>query len=175
VRWKKVLLITHRIARPPLLERNWEVGFFDGASQNGGLSCGAGAVLKCPDLGTYSIKMNCGSGTNTRGELLALWSVLFFAHFKQISSLQLVGDSKVIVDWFSSKHNLQVLTLQPWMSRIHQLSENFQELNIQHIYREYNREVDQLSKQALLLEEGFLYFAKGVGTHVEKFERLALV
>jgi ribonuclease HI len=119
--------------------------------------------------------MNCGSGTNTRGELLALWSILFFAHYKQVSCLQLVGDSKVIVDWFSFKHNLQVITLQPWLTRIRQLSENFQNLKIQHIYREYNREANQLSKQALHLEEGFLYYAKGVGAHVEPFERLTLV
>jgi hypothetical protein len=34
-----------------------------------GKKCGAGAVLKCPTLGTYRIKMRCGSGTNTKGEL----------------------------------------------------------------------------------------------------------
>jgi ribonuclease HI len=48
------------------------VGFFDGASQEKGSKCGAGALLKCPVLGTYRLKMNCGRGTNTRGELLAL-------------------------------------------------------------------------------------------------------
>jgi hypothetical protein len=78
---------SQRIVRPPLLEGNLVVGFFYGASQNGGFSCGVGVVIKCPVLGTYSIKMNCGSGTNTRGELLALWSVLFFAHYKQVSFL----------------------------------------------------------------------------------------
>jgi hypothetical protein len=93
----------HRITRPPLLDWNLAVGFFDGASQCEGSKCGAGAILKCPELGFYSLKLNCGPGTNTRGELLALWSILFFAHYKQIKSLQLVGDSKVIIDWFSLK------------------------------------------------------------------------
>jgi hypothetical protein len=37
------------------------VGFFDGASQNRGVRCGAGTILKCPVLGVYNIKMNCGS------------------------------------------------------------------------------------------------------------------
>jgi len=41
---------------PPLLGSNIAVGFFDGASQNGGDSCGACAVLKCPFLGVFSIK-----------------------------------------------------------------------------------------------------------------------
>jgi hypothetical protein len=68
-----------------------------------------------------------------------------------------------------------MITLQPWLTRIRELSENFQTLKIQHIYREYNREANQLSKKALLLEEEFLYYAKGVGAHVEPFKRLRLV
>jgi ribonuclease HI len=165
----------HRITRPPFLDWNLAVGFFDGASQCEGSKCGARAILKCPELGFYSLKLNCGPGTNTRGELLALWSILFFAHFKQIKSLQLVGDSKVIVDWFSFKNNLQVSNLQPWMSKIRQLSGKFQHLKAQHIYREYNKEVDQLSKQALQLEEGVLFYAKGTRIHTERFERMAIV
>jgi ribonuclease HI len=140
-----------------------------------GFKCGAGAILKCPDLGVFSLKMNCGPGTNTRGELLALWSILFFAQYKQISCLQLVGDSKVIVDWFSFKNNLQVINLQPWMSKIRQMSEKFQNLKVQHIYREYNKEVDQLSKQALQLEEGVLFYAKGIGIHTDHFERMTII
>jgi hypothetical protein len=109
---------SQRLARPPLLEGNLVIGVFDGALQNGGEKCGAGALLKCQVQDVYSIKLNCGTGTNTRGELLALWSLLFFSLHKQVSCLQLIGDSKVIVDWFSYKNNLQGITLQPWMTRI---------------------------------------------------------
>jgi len=101
------------------------VGFFDGASQNGGEKCGAGAVLKCPEGDIFSIKLNCSTRTTTRGELLALWSLLFFALHKQVNCLRLVGDSKVIVDWFSYKNNLQAISLQPWMTIIRQMSESF--------------------------------------------------
>jgi hypothetical protein len=41
----------------------------------------------------------------------------FFSHFKQVTNLQLVGDSKVIVDWFSLKNNMQVASLKPWMEK----------------------------------------------------------
>jgi hypothetical protein len=58
------------------------------------------------------------------------------------------------------------------MTRIRQMSGSFQNLKIQHIYREFNREVDQLSKHAFLMEEGYLYFAKGLGDQVESFERM---
>jgi hypothetical protein len=53
------------------------------------------------------------------------------------------------------------------------LSESFQILKIQHIYREFNREVDQLSKQDLLMDEGSLYFARGMGDQVDDFERMS--
>jgi hypothetical protein len=107
-----------RIDRPPILDWDLAVGFFDGASQDKGAKCGAGAILKCPVLGTFRLKMNCGRGTNTRGELLALWCILFFACYKKVTRLQLVGDSKIIIDWFSNENNLQVVSLQPWMTKI---------------------------------------------------------
>jgi ribonuclease HI len=82
------------------------VGFFDGASQDRGDKCGAGDVLKCPKLGTFIIKMNCDSGTNTRVELLALWCILFFVFYKKVTRLQLVGDSKAIIDWLTNENKL---------------------------------------------------------------------
>jgi len=84
----------------------------------------------------------------------------------------LIGDSKVIVDWFSFKNNLQGITLQPWMTSIRQLSESFQILKIQHIYKEFNHEVDHLSKKDLLMDNGSLYYARGMGDQVDSFERL---
>jgi len=94
--------------------------------------------------------MNCGNGTNTKGELLALWCILYFACYKKINMIQLVGDSKIIIDWFTNDCNLQVISLQPWMSRIRALSGRFDQIKAQHIYRIYNKKVDELSKKSLL-------------------------
>jgi hypothetical protein len=87
-----------------------------------------------------------------------------------------VGDSKVIIDWFSNENNLQVVSLQPWMEKIRVLSERFQQIKAQHIYRDYNKEADQLSKEALLLDEDGLYVAGGTKEGSKKvfFERLAI-
>jgi hypothetical protein len=46
--------------------------WFDGASQLDGLKCGVGGVFKTPDLTVYRWVFNCGSGTNTRAELLGV-------------------------------------------------------------------------------------------------------
>jgi hypothetical protein len=63
------------------------MGFFYGASQDMGTKCGAGVVLKCLVLGTFRLKMNCGCGTNTKGELLSMWCILYFACYKMVNRL----------------------------------------------------------------------------------------
>ena len=64
------------------------------------------------------MKMNCGRGTNTHGELLALWVLLWASHLYHISNLQVLGDSKVIIDWMTNKSCLQVFSLDPWKLKI---------------------------------------------------------
>jgi hypothetical protein len=112
--------------------------------------------------------MNCGKGTNTKGDLLALW---VFAYIKQVPRLQLVGDSKVIIDWFTNDNNLQLISLQPWMTKIRSLNGHFQQIKAQHIYRTYNQDVDRFSKETLLLDEDDIYFSKESEGHHEIFER----
>ena len=50
--------------------------------------------------------MDCGKGTTTKREFLELWGFLYFAQTKLISNLQVVKDSKVIVDWVLQKCQL---------------------------------------------------------------------
>jgi hypothetical protein len=107
-----------RVDRPPLLHLDMEVGFFVDASQDMESKCGVRVVLKCPIEDTFRIKMNCGKGTNTTGQLLALWCILFFSFYKKITILQLVGDSKVTIDWFKNANTLQVASLQRWTYKV---------------------------------------------------------
>jgi len=55
--------------------------------------------------------MGCGGGTNTRGGLLALWSLLFFENMKGLVELEVCGDSKVVVDWVNDSGRLQSIAL----------------------------------------------------------------
>jgi hypothetical protein len=131
-------------------------------------------VLKFLEKGTYKIMMNCGRGANTKGELLALWCLLYFSSYIKVTQLQLVGDSRVIIDWFSNINDLQVIYLVPWINIIRMMRERFIHLKAQHIYRTYNMEVDQLSKEALLLEEDGIYYAVKSEGESENFERLII-
>lgn len=73
-------------------------GYFDGASEEGGLKCGVGAILGIDEFMQIKMKMNCGRSTNTHGGLLALSVLLWVAHINQISNMYVLGDSKVIID-----------------------------------------------------------------------------
>ena len=82
--------------------------------------------------------MNYSRGTYTTGELLALWSLLFFARFKQFSHIQVAGDSKIVIDSLFGKCDLQVASLEGWQSKIGDILFVFTQIEAQHVYREYN-------------------------------------
>jgi len=46
---------------------------------------------------------NCGEGTNTKAELMGEWVALFIAKYLDILDIQLLEDSKVIIDWLKKK------------------------------------------------------------------------
>jgi ribonuclease HI len=44
-----------------------------------------------------------GKGTNTKAELMGAWASLFIAKHLDILDIQLLGDSKVIIEWLKKK------------------------------------------------------------------------
>jgi hypothetical protein len=58
------------------------------------------------------------------------------------------------------------------MQKIQMLSGRFQQLKAQHIYRDFNKEVDQLSKDALVLDENGIYVPGITNGGTGIFERL---
>jgi ribonuclease HI len=88
-------------------------------------------------------------GSNTREELLGVWATLSLSHRLEIDQLQLLGDSKIVVDWLNHMSNLHVYSLMGWMEKIRELIKLFNTIRFDHIYREENVEVDVLSKKVL--------------------------
>lgn len=54
------------------------LGFFDGASQEVGMKCGARVLSKLNGSIVFKLKMGCARGGNTCGELISLLCFLFF-------------------------------------------------------------------------------------------------
>jgi ribonuclease HI len=132
------------------------LAFFDGAAQNHGTCSGAGGIIKLSSNKVYKWFFNCGKGTNTKAELLGAWATLFLADHLNIHKIQILGDSKIIIDWLNHKNVLQVTTLEGWKHRTTMLVNRFTTVQFFHIFREFNIEADRLSKKALLAPEGII-------------------
>lgn len=65
--------------------------------------------------------MGCGGGINNGDELLALRVVLFFSKMLRVTVVQILGDSKVIVDWCNGGGRLQVEAFLGWKDRVKDL------------------------------------------------------
>jgi hypothetical protein len=63
---------------PDIIMQN--VCWIDGASQNNGLLYGVGGIIKTGENTLYRWTLNCGMGSNTRAELLGVWTSLSLAH-----------------------------------------------------------------------------------------------
>jgi ribonuclease HI len=144
--------------RPIALYEDCTCAFFDGASTVGGQNCGAGGTIICSDTTEYRWFVNCGGGTNTKAELLGAWATLTLAKYLNIQNLQLMGDSKVIIEWLKHNGNLQSTSIEGWKHRTLELIASFQAIHYHHIYMEFNKVVDLLSKQALLEPKGRLSY-----------------
>jgi ribonuclease HI len=90
------------------------------------------------------VEFQLREGTNTRAKLLGVWATLFLAHKLDIDQLQLLGDSKIMVDWLKHKCNLYVTSVLGWMEKIRILTTLFKDIRFDHIYKEDNVEEDTL-------------------------------
>jgi ribonuclease HI len=135
-------------------QKDTSLAWFDGAAQRDDNLCGAGGVIKTIDSRVIRWIYNCGRGTNTREKLMGAWATLMLADYLSLHRIQVMGDSRVVIDWLLNKGRLQVCAVEGWKSRIKVLIKRFQSISFQHIYRSYNIEADILSKQAFDEPEG---------------------
>lgn len=123
-----------RTLTDPCFNNSLTLGFFNGALQDRGKKCVMGAIMKLRDNYVFKLRMGCGRGTNTRGELLGVWMFLYFSRRVTISPLHINGDSKVIVYWLRNLCRLLVASLEFWKSKVKKLLAEFYQVEIHHIY-----------------------------------------
>jgi hypothetical protein len=98
--------------------RDTPTGWFDGATLSNGTQSGAGGLIKINNYTSYRWTFNCGPGTNTRAELLGAWATLYLASRLHIDTLQIYGDSRIIIEWLNNRGDLQAIPLLAWKDRI---------------------------------------------------------
>jgi ribonuclease HI len=121
---------------------------FDGAAQVTG-RCGAGGIFKSHHSRITKWYFSCGVGTNTKAELLGLWTTLFLASSWSIKYIIVLGDSRVVIDWINQKSNLHSVHIEGWKHKTLELSKLFSDISFHHLSRSFNCEADALSKKAL--------------------------
>ena len=111
----------------------------------------------------YKIWMCCGSGLNSEGELLTLWMILLFSNHLKLDGIQIYGDAKVIIDWTLNVNNINILHLSAWFKNTRLLISNLKDISFSHVFRQFNKLSDSLSKRANLYEnEDFIFIEKWV-------------
>jgi ribonuclease HI len=114
-----------------------------------GLCCGAGGTFKSHPGRTTKWSLSCGRGTNTKAELLGLWTTLLLASSWSLDHLQVIGDSKVIIDWINGSCHLHSFHVEGWKHKTRLLARSFTDISFRHLPRSFNSEADALSKRAL--------------------------
>jgi ribonuclease HI len=139
--------------------------WFDGAALANGTRSGAGGLIKTSHNTFHKWTFNCGPGTNTRAKLLGAWATLYLATRLCIETLQVLGDSSIVIEWLSGKGKLQAIALMAWKKRIRLLQPHFKKINYNHIFREHNKIVDLLSKTALQDKMGIITYHLYIDGH----------
>jgi hypothetical protein len=75
-----------------------------------------------------------------------------------IERLEVMGDSKLLMDWDNRKIRIENLGLGPIMLRVSEVKSQFSAITFSHIFREFNVQADSLSKDALSMREGIRNF-----------------
>ena len=71
-------------------------------------------------------------------------------------NLNIYGDSNTVIEWAQGRNNIGAPCLQNLLRSIWSLQPSFEATLFNHIYREYNREADSLSKQVLAIQPGII-------------------
>eukprot|EP00253_Pinus_taeda_P020931 PITA_20931 len=141
-----------RTHSPPLIDRSTPWAFFDGAVNQ--QSCGGGIIIHKSDQHLYRTKARLGTGSNNYTELITLRNLLHFALGRNITCINIFGDSKIIIDWFNNNAICHIRTLSIILHEIQEFKSAFNIISCSHIYREHNKSADRLSKEAALMDRG---------------------
>jgi hypothetical protein len=100
-----------------------------------------------------TFKLACGPKTNNRAKLYVVLVFLKLASEKCINYLQLLGDSKIIIDREKGKNSLENLILLPLTEKFREVKDQFEMVSSQHVFRELNKITYKLFEEALPLKK----------------------
>jgi ribonuclease HI len=160
-------LVLTRSVREEIYDNSRPWGYFDGAASVDHLLCGGGGCLYLSSTHHYTLKVGLGAGTNNYSELMALKLLLLFVVEQGCQTLQVFGDSLIIINWENGVHRCHISRLVPILEDVMHIKSFFDSISFTHIYRERNQLADRLSKEVAQLAFGQWYIEEQtvLGTH----------
>jgi len=135
----------------PHMNTNILRGFFDGTSQGDPLHYGVGEILFINQNHQYLLRYALGKDTITRDEFTSLWILLYTSFHLGVKRIQVLSDSKLVVDWANQIVEVNVPNINYIIQEITLEMENFEKTSYMHIYKELNEQTDNLSKKNITI------------------------
>eukprot|EP00253_Pinus_taeda_P003487 PITA_03487 len=133
--------------KPIIIQEGSSWAFFDGASQQN--RAGVGLCLHINQEHSLKASVGLGPGSNNYAELSTLRLLICWSLQRNISSIQIFGDSMNVVKWVNGNAMCQNQILKPLLEEILSLKSRFNNFSLCHIYKVKNSAADHLSKAGL--------------------------
>ena len=123
--------------------------YCDGASRSnpGDASIGISILLDGKEVHTISKKI--GIATNNEAEYQALIDGLNYCVDNSIKEIEVFLDSNLVVEQVNKNFKVKAGNLKVLNSKVDDLIQAFNFIEINHVYREENKRADQLANMAL--------------------------
>ena len=123
--------------------------YCDGASRSnpGDASIGISILLDGKEVHTISKKI--GIATNNEAEYQALIDGLNYCVDNSIKEIEVFLDSNLVVEQVNKNFKVKAGNLKVLNSKVDDLIQAFNFIEIKHVYREENKRADQLANMAL--------------------------
>jgi ribonuclease HI len=123
--------------------------YIDGASRGNPGRSGAGVLIKDKNGNIYKIKRNLGILTNNQAEYEALITALQSAKELKRSHLKIYTDSSLLANQINGNWHVRDSKIRVLYKKARELIAEFEQIEIEYIPRELNREADRLANEAI--------------------------
>ena len=123
--------------------------FCDGASRSNPGDASIGVSILFDGKEVHAISKKIGIATNNEAEYQALIDGLNFCIDNSIKEIDVFLDSNLVVEQVNKNYKVKAENLKVLNSKVDELIEEFNFIEINHVYREDNKRADQLANMAL--------------------------
>ena len=106
------------------------------------------------DEHSFAFSAGLEMGTNNFAELLVLKLLITLALKQGVQTLQIFGDSQLVINWVSGKFRINNIILTQVLQEVIRISNFLVKVDFKHIYRERNSKADALANAGANVVEG---------------------